>query len=502
MLVKSRKGDGIWGLRLDGSSYLHAGEFWKPSQTLKQCWQVSIWAKFHSLSGDIISGGQNPDAIRVNLTGGHFSCITGGQVNITKWYSGTDPMQVPLGQICHITVGFNHSAEGQQIEYFVNGMLAGYSLAGVYGGRITGASVGPLFIGKGCDMTVYQIRLFAEMYNPTYPNSMPTGGVHRDHPFHPERQGLAYENYSWIDSNEGRPCLFYDFTTGEGEGLLIPDLGEGYKGGNAADSKIRHPGRFCHSSLANNGNGFSRLPIATAPRWEYETDHPFYFDRRAPIRSYRNLTPPSPPVGAVVYDSFSREDVSHATHPNLQNYLGSTESGSAGPKVWRVTEYATGGGTAANQLGFGINNGYLIKANHMYGALADVDAGISDVDITLTQGATDAYGFGIAFRTTDSANTWVATAYYSAGWYWESGKIVGGVYTSKATTTRTPVTNTVRVVASGSTISVYDGATLVHTYSDSFNSGVTRHGIYTYAAPAQAKESYIAKVSEFLIKAG
>lgn len=495
MLAISRKDNGIWGLRLKDGAYIHTGRFWKSAQNMAfNMFHITIVAKFHSLSGDILSGGLNPDAMRMTLDGGHFTVTSGANPrNMTLLYSGIGaPMRPPLGQICHVTFAWYGTG---RMYFHINGLLAGEAALSGYGSRTTPVGAGPLHIGKNCDMTIYQVRIMAE--------SSPIAHGNNGSPWHPERHGLQFENYlTFISPGFGRPNLFYDFTAGEAEGgLIIPDWGEGWSGGGAG-SYIRHPGRICHTSQGTTGNGFSRLPLATAPTWEYEHDHPFYFDRRLPTKTYRNLSPVSPPPGALAYDSFQREDVNHVHHNKLQLRMGYSESGSLGPLPWEVVETGNLNGTNYDALGFAIQDGSLVAASPQFGTQAVLDVSTANVDLT-NEGTASDVAASITFRLLDKNNHWVCTKYFDGtNWRFETGHITAGTYTAITSTVRVPTTTILRVVANGTSIQCYDDTTLVHSITNSTHQSNTKHGVRQFVSDSLDKYNiWYGKIKSFLVKA-
>jgi hypothetical protein len=167
------------------------------------------------------------------------------------------------------------------------------------------------------------------------------------------------------------------------------------------------------------------------------------------------------PAALLSTDSFNRAD-------NPFN-LGSTNgAGTLDPLAWT---------SPGNVVGIYLNRAY---PNGNSFCVAYLDLGTADVDISVV--TADSYGgaFGVnaviaSFRYTNTANQLfafmnsdgVGLAKYQGGAFSQIGATVpGGV-----------VGDTLRVVTSGSNITVYRNSTLVITATDTFNQTVTRHGV-------------------------
>lgn len=156
----------------------------------------------------------------------------------------------------------------------------------------------------------------------------------------------------------------------------VPDLSAGYR-------TRRHHGIVqCTATGLNNGD-YREVPAAF-PMPLFRVDDRVPANRLysvAPIPASIPLVPPSTPGGAIVFDSFSRDDQNFA-FPTFSGFsvaltLGSTEAGSAGPKVW---EYPASGPVQTPANTWGIHKGRAVFLGSSAGA-AVVDTGTANQDV-------------------------------------------------------------------------------------------------------------------------
>lgn len=174
------------------------------------------------------------------------------------------------------------------------------------------------------------------------------------------------------------------------------------------------------------------------------------------------VTPAAAPA-STVYDSFSRADSTTS--------LGNAETGQAwvtsGVDPWGIS-----GGTAYRPSTTGASD-----------TLATISTSATvDMSVVIAQAsnANGTGGMGPIWRYSDANNFWLLDITSSTTIVY---KKVASTFTSVATIPNTIAAgDTVRVVASGSTHTIYLNGAQVYTTTDAFNSTATSHGIRTATA--------------------
>lgn len=343
-------------------------------------------------------------------------------------------------QWAHIAVGLS----GGKIYTWVNGV--GDTLTSFSGIRTTlgtASGCGKLYVG-GSDHLNGTFRLAALRgwdRGEYVPSTLEA--------FAPERSWLPSYSNSSIAS-------FMAEYVGHGA-IIIPDYGRAISATGGISE--RHPGR--RIGVGAFASAFLQGP-QTAPGPGGGGPFPtFVLDEDCPYGRQLGTTtasvgvtqiPESVPSGAVVFDSFNRAEQTWAFQQVPS--LGSTEGGSAGPLVWQ----------SDGEMPFGILDGQAVflgraSLGTLVGKPAWVMTGITNQDVRITRrvGGTVAPAVGIVFRLIDGDNFWFVYA-YPDGTTCFLGSYTAGVETVGTTFFNISSGDTViRVVASGTTITVFTG---------------------------------------------
>lgn len=198
------------------------------------------------------------------------------------------------------------------------------------------------------------------------------------------------------------------------------------------------------------------------------------------------LGPPPTPGGALVFDSFSRDNSTYIL--GGKGGLGATVEGTAGPKTWQ-----TGVATEQPQP-FGILGGRAVLLTDDE-ALAWVSTGAGgtnlDVRVERTAGANGSgVNTGLCFRVVDKSNFFFAyttddEANPSAPKRLTLGYYLSGARTILANAVALPQSNwkTLRVVTTRTgAINVYADNALAYSVNNSVHAPATGAGLYNYAA--------------------
>jgi hypothetical protein len=253
----------------------------------------------------------------------------------------------------------------------------------------------------------------------------------------------------------------------------IEDLAPlGYNGGNPIQPPRRHAG------ILENAIPTADIPVL--PHWVVDREVPYGTVGQLPPNTHQIIpAPASPPVRALVFDSFGRAG---------QNFVwqqvptfGQTEAGSLGPQMWKTGIV----GPPEVPAPFGIVNGRAVYLERQIGAAwVDVHSTDHDVRVDRFRAGWGHGTTGIAFRVVDAKN-W---SFFFADQLLTIrrpdqpapiflGRIVAGV--RKNDLTVTPATDNwtrLRVVASGPTVTVFiddgrGGWTMLGSISDQIASG-------------------------------
>ncbi len=171
-------------------------------------------------------------------------------------------------------------------------------------------------------------------------------------------------------------------------------------------------------------------------------------------------TPPATPPGAKIFDSYSRANLSLAFGQN--GGLGSTETGSLGSLPYTLEVWGNYGGGVGVLGRAGIQNGRAVNLDRFpWIAWMNNDSSNMDVRVDRAKGNYN-YGknTGIAFRVLDHKNFLFVATWGNTARYLRVGKVINGVQTdivwSAGNGTALSATfTTLRVVASGDTVTTY-----------------------------------------------
>lgn len=181
----------------------------------------------------------------------------------------------------------------------------------------------------------------------------------------------------------------------------------------------------------------------------------------------------SPLTTLLSTDSFNRA--------NSTTSLGSTNgTGASDPAVW-VSQHST--------WGISSNQAYVSSTAGGIGDIATVDLGAGDVDIQVTI-AVMSGACGLTFRYVDNNNFWRWYGNATDIWCY---KYVAGTQTQMFHSFSTVTNGSVlRVIANGSSISLYLNGTLLNTVTDAFNSTATKHGMFAAGATTNFWDNWTA----------
>jgi hypothetical protein len=289
----------------------------------------------------------------------------------------------------------------------------------------------------------------------------------------------------------GSPAdLLIDATVGAG--LVLPDLS---RAGRQGDGVRR-------AALITNtiSQGFGGTPV-----WDYDPLMPCRTDAGTGPFGERARTPTTPPVGAVVYDSFERANATYlnGTSSTTNPQLGSVEVGVNGSKTWSYGLFP--GQSNGNPLVWGILCGYAVPLVTNQKSWAAVETGIANMQVSV-----DAYNnatytrkrTGLVARFSDTNNFWFLCQANSDASQLFLVKVVAGVETTVSTINASPATTwtTLTLNMNGNTITVKTDANTVYTGSDSFNASATKAGLAKYDYPAPTVSSTF-RAKNFTVKA-
>lgn len=457
--------------------HVRHGQFWLPPPVTLGDFLWEAWIKVANLQ--TVNGSQVPGYLISDGYGGAHALLWGfsqGAVdavlmptgNIWNGSSGqglaADEGAYP-GEWIHYAVSLvNDPAAGsaKQTTVYINGIAVGTS-------SFTGTRQSKTTVSDGCgDLFVMgsnhdnltgrlaQLRGFENFCPHTYPRKA----------FVPETN-LGPQAYA--DDGTFTDCNFLaSYQLGGG---IIPDLAPiGYNGGSGTAK--RHPGAIYSAGPEATGSVTRGIPNASAsafpmPRWVYDDNCPAGAPNRdaltVPTLDVPSLSPC--PVGAKLFDSFDRAQQNYAWRSSPT--LGSTDSrASLGSLAW-TTHGITSSGLSSSV--WGIRYGMAIPLSGTLGTTAEVDTGSATQDIRVTRraGSNGVNSTGICFRFQDRDNFWFAypisdgaairVGAYNAGTYDkpDNGDAVPAF--NGYSTAAVPSWERLRVVASGTTITIYVG---------------------------------------------
>lgn len=298
---------------------------------------------------------------------------------------------------------------------------------------------------------------------------------------------FANASPSRADGSAVRSSLLLDFSVPE---RIVTDKSSGWPEGRTHSPHIRGTG---NNNLVGNPNGEN----STYPGLRFVVDPtaPNAINGLQPVQpDGRVYTPVAAGVGDLVFDSIERKNSTKA-FDNLGG-IGSTESGSLGPKVWRYHSYYT----AEKVKPFGVLNEQFVVLTDGGPAIAWVDIPNPALDIRVSRKANSNAGAGIAtglcFRVVDEINYLFAVTCGVSNTFGTRinqvillGKVVAGVTTAlTGNTTACPATNweVLRVVdeVDGS-FEVFCDATSVYAGSEAAHAGLSEGaGIAIHGNPS------------------
>ncbi|MEP6570361.1 MAG: carboxypeptidase-like regulatory domain-containing protein [Acidobacteriota bacterium] len=365
-------------------------------------------------------------------------------------YFGSD-IGPAVGEWAHFAVGW----DGQNIITYYNGVPVGKTP--FTGPRRTpgpGGGGGRLLIG-GSDHSNFDGRIAqVRGYEDANPRESLPGGV---------EASFAPQTVFGLGGN----LLSYYFRPSP---RLIADLSQGYRG-------------TAHTGFARGTGTGIIFYCESCPPPE------FVLDPSAPNFATGAPPPPTgvppavaPPVGALVFDSFTRANSTYtfAGHGGL----GSTESGSAGIQVWQTNQ------PPANAQPFGVlNSRAVLLANSMAVTWVPTGSATGNVDVRVNR-YTGRWGSGIhtglSFRVVDANNFFFAYSGDAAGTpsivhvgYYLNGQrvdLTSGVAMPSTWTTMRVVTK------SSGDLEVYIDSTLVYSTNSPLLASASGAGLYSNSA--------------------
>lgn len=482
------------GVSAAGNSVAIAGPFWNPGQqtSLGNNMMWDAWADIGTGSSSYIisDGNGGAHALLWSGTGGNIFLDDGSFINIGCDDNG------PSGIMNYYRVSLSTDgvSGGTYVVDSINGVACGRVAMPSLRQRSTqSTSNGYLFVG-GSD---HSNATFYLAWMRGFDQSYPYGTT----PFEGYVPPKFPASTVITGSTLYQASIVLDATkTAAG---LIPDLSNGYNLGTGT-TLYKHdawlfqvPGGGSLSSPDSITN--STTSAEPLPQIVYRTGTAL--DSSAwPSAPDRGLTPPSTPVGAKIFDSFSRADqtFAHTQNPTL----GSTEAGSLGAKTW---QYGVNSPTLFGpQQYWGIFNGRAVDIAPNYGAIAWVTNDSADMKVCVDR-RTGTYGngeTGVAFRVQDAQNYWFASWANVPGavdeldiGFWNAGSIT---YRSGSTETDGGWT-TLCAQTSGTTITISTDGTVRHTYTgETWLQAATGAGIVSSMRPAGEQNS-LARFDNFTV---
>lgn len=407
------------------NAHVNHGLFWVPGISLGQFY-ADAWCAPTTGAEYIISGGYggaHPLLFGFNGLGG----LTGNVYNGSASTDFFGEYAFTSGEWCHVACAWN----GTSIYTYVNGVPAGRTAFA--GPRQAYPGDGFLFVG-GSDHSNFfgnigQVRIFEDT---SALNTMNAA-------FRPDRPFGLYA----VKGGVYIPASFLATYMGPGP-LTIADASAGYEG-------VRHPGNVY---AGGKSMGLSAVEALTYPypSWAVDTNSPFRSDS-LPTVTQATHTPPATPGSARIFDSFSRDNQTYAFQAAPS--LGSTEAGSLGALAWTT---AIPGSASTSPWGILGGRAVFLGQNAQ---VAYVDNGQADMDVRIDRRNSSTLGLhhtGLNFRMVDKDNFWAA---FTSGATATGITVTLNIFTAGAPganqnfTAPATTWTTLRVVASGTTITVY-----------------------------------------------
>jgi hypothetical protein len=393
--------------------HVNHGIFWKPGVNHGVFfWEA--WVKPYANAQYVISDGNggahallfgfSGGTTRLALAGNFWSNATNSGIGF-----GTDET-VPVNQWCHIAVGW----DGTNIVTFINGIPSGIAQYSGHRSTIVGSGAGVLFVG-GSDHSnfngkIARIRGFEGVL--PMDNLLTT--------FKPEK----YFRSSYLKANGDivTASFLVDYAV---PAKTYSDLSLGYNGAN-------HIGIL--STGTDTGSFGNIMSISNIlPQWTPEGISPPVYVQR----------PISIPKSAIVYDSFSRADVTPAFGGSGLGVLEKTSTQYKVDSKWR--------GNYLNDWGISQERAYN-GGNSVAPVYVETRTSNMDVRATRLFGAYSTGNIGIVYRYQDDNNY---------GYVFVGGNIVyliekvNGIYALTSNGVQTPLWYELRVMANGNSVKAY-----------------------------------------------
>lgn len=448
----------VYVLDLQGqtySQYLYCSKFWNPLTpiTPKQFFWEAWLAPRQSGSRYWLSDGYG---------GAHAALFGFAQNGVDTQnrprgnfsYDGTNSVSFDSDdgampdQWCHVAFSW----DGQYVRCHLNGIVVGR--VAHMGNRMSPSTINgggnDLFIGgsdhNNYDGKIAQVRGF-DVFNPL---NYPEQGFLPDRFFGP----VSYDGAgTFTPANIVLPI----FAPGGNGWPIVPDLSPvGYL-------SSFHPG-IPDASVPNGtvqrGFPYNALPCYPLPTWVEDEDAPFDRTTSTDEPPGDCGMPPSPPAGALVFDSFNRGNCTMAWHDDPQ--LGCTESGSLGVKTW---QNGILGATGSYTSHWGILNGRATCLGTGAGVTwVDLDRSDFDVRVDRTDGPNGTgQDVGLCWRVKDRQNCWTVFSEGGSSGIIYVADVVNGVYGANVYNTYVlpSVWTTLRVVCNGTTFTIYADGTQI-----------------------------------------
>lgn len=441
----------VYALKLLGPEQTNVQHdvFWVANQVLGNLMFWRMWIKNQAPvpDGYVISDGYG-GAHAILLSGFSSGNIWNGAASVSF---GADD-GIPNDQWFEMALAIGNDWAGNPyIVVFNNGIPVGCTP--MVGTRTApagvGAGTGFLFVGGSS-----HINWSGEIAQLcAYDTTSPLGANAVMLPFVPERRYSASQNEGFAGHI---PDLFVDYTRPSPSGWC-PDDSDGYDGGTGLGPRIKHPGRVFNIA-SNFAASFptQRPPDYPLASWVVTADgHPWTADAEPTPPGGRTFVVPPTPVGAKIFDSFSRQDQTYA-YSNLPS-LGSTESGSLGPKVWQQSLFPSNLQPVRLRQ-WGIFNGMLVNLGYQP-TVAWVLSNSPDMTVRVSNrlGVWGNGNTGLAFRVVDGDNFWILQYTNTPGVAAAIAlaKVVAGVVTGMGSTPLAPAEMELKVVCAGDNIQCF-----------------------------------------------
>ncbi|GAC1413764.1 MAG: hypothetical protein NVSMB66_6220 [Candidatus Doudnabacteria bacterium] len=432
---------------LNNQPNINFGNFWPASTNLGTKFFYEFWAMPRNAGSSYMLSDGNGGAHAALL--GFFQSGAGTPNNPQgNVYSGTSTVTfgsddgVGNNEWAHVAYGW----DGTYVYTYIDGVPVGRT---AFGGPRQSPPVvssgGGNFNVCGSDHSNFNGRI-AMLRG--FENANPLGLP--EHAFAPETSfgGVAYDNAG----NFTTTSILVDFSV---PSRIIPDLSAGYNGRT-------HPGMIFNATYGTD-YGFPQNPASNYPKpmWVNDPTAPTSLVTSSLLTS-RTLTPATVPNGAVIFDSFSRNNQTFAF--DQVPTLGSTEGGTLGPLPWNYGCAAIGGSITNCQWGILAGQAVPLGSKASLAWVQDTTS-TQDVSITRHIGTYNSLGLtGLAFRVKDANNFWGAYVFGpNNGATIRLERFANGVVPDQIDIAAIASWYTLRIVANGSTFTVYNDATQIFT---------------------------------------